>query len=365
MKLYPIYITALLGAFFFSSCESEAPEVDFAVTADKLELAVGEPLTLSISHNDMLLTVYNGEEGHNYELSADYILSGKADTALQHNNYRPVDPEIQPYACDLANTPEGNTSVKDNQLEVRNANSGDNLIGTEASITADNTINQNVLKITSTHPDWWYQAIRINMNAKLGANKTLTLRMRFDKDYLEDISTGTKNSDYTTFPVVIRLGGVPEGEDGVVFSDNTVWDIYWNPSTTYMDYSIDLARTIKEWESGTGKQMAKLAYAQILFTANGSVGYVGDFYVQKATYGDYDYKAFDTGEAISTDAGPGVVTYKHTYNKPGTYKIVVIGSTVGNKNYSNGGYKDGYADKISADEYKYNKVLKTIGITVK
>ena len=357
-------MAVLLGSLF-CSCESEAPEVNLTVTADKVELAAGETVTLSINHNDMLLTVYNGEEGHNYELSADYILAGKSDTALQNHNYRPIDPEILPYACDLADTQAGSTSIKDNLLEVRNANSGDNLIGVEADVVTDSSIGQNALRITSTHPNWWYQAIRVNTNTKLGSDKTMTLRMRFDKNYLEDITTGMKNTDYSTFPVVIRLGGIPEGAEDVVFSDNTVWDIYWNPYTTYTDYTVDLSRIIKAWESGTGKTMAKLAYAQFLFTANGNVGYVGDYYVQKVTYGSYDYKAFDTGEAISTDAGPGVVNYKHTYSKPGTYKIVVIGSTVSGKNYGNGGYKDGYAGKVSADEYNYNKVLKTIEITVK
>ena len=56
-----------MGALLFTGCESEAPEVDFNVTADKTEAAVGEPVTFSISHNDMLLTVYNGEQGHNYD----------------------------------------------------------------------------------------------------------------------------------------------------------------------------------------------------------------------------------------------------------------------------------------------------------
>ena len=132
-----------------------------------------------------------------------------------------------------------------------------------------------------------------------------------------------------------------------------------------IDYTVDLSRIIKAWEDGTGKKMAKLAYAQFLFTANGNIGYVGDFYVQKVSFGDYDYKAFDIGEAISTNAGPGVVTYSHAYSRPGTYKVVVIGSTVSKKNYGNGGYKHGYAGKVSADEYKYGKVLKTIEVTVK
>ncbi len=112
MKPYPIHIAALMGALLFTGCESEAPEVDFNVTADKTEAAVGEPVTFSISHNDMLLTVYNGEQGHNYDLSADFILAGKTEQDLQDNNYRPADPEVRPYKCDLADTEAGSTTVK-------------------------------------------------------------------------------------------------------------------------------------------------------------------------------------------------------------------------------------------------------------
>lgn len=96
----------------------------------------------------------------------------------------------------FADTPAGSTSITDNLAEVVNAGSGDNLIGSEAEIEYDESIQQNVLKITSVHPEWWYQALRLHTDAKLGTNKKLNLRMRFDKDTLEVSVQGEQPSGH-------------------------------------------------------------------------------------------------------------------------------------------------------------------------
>ncbi len=355
---------AIITLFLLAGCESEAPEADFNVSIDKTSVAVGEAVTLSVSHGEnQLISVYSGDEGHNYQNSADYILQGKTEQQLRDSIWRPVDPDIYPFICNLGKSEVGSSSVADNLVEVRDANSGNNLLNSEAQIINDAGIGQNVLKITSTHPNWWYQAIRVNTNMKLGSNTTMTLRMRFDKDYLQDVNSGEISKTITTFPVVIRLGGIAKGESEVTFSNNTVWDIYWSPNQAYTDYTVDLSRIITEWQNATGKTMEKLAYAQFLFTASGSIGYVGDFYLQNVSYSNYDFLPFDTGESISTANRSGESTYSHAYTQPGTYRMVVIGSSVSGKNY-NGSYTDNPADKISKDEYNYNTVVKTFDITV-
>ena len=77
--------------------------------------------------------------------------------------------------------------------------------------------------------------------------------MRFDKDILGDVSSGEQRPDITTFQVVIRLGGIGVGETEVIFRDETVWDIYWNPNTAFTDYSVDLSSVIDAWQGATGK----------------------------------------------------------------------------------------------------------------
>lgn len=355
----------LLAISLFMACsEEDAPNLRISVKADKTEVKVGEPVTFSIWHNAMALSIYTGDDGHDYKTSACYLLHGLDDADLQINNYRPVDPEIVPYNCDFADTQAGATVIKEHLLEVINAGSGDNLIGSEAEVVYDESIRQNVLKITSVHPEWWYQALRLNTQAKLGTNKKLNLRMRFDKDILEDVSSGTPRPEITTFQVVIRLGGIGAGETDVIFRDETVWDIYWNPSLTYADYSVDLSSVIDAWQGATGKTMATLSYIQILFTPSNNAGYLGDYYIASASYGDIDYIPFATGQSLSINGNSGIAEYQYIYTQPGTYQVVVIGTNTSMKNYSGSGYKENVGNRINAGEYNYNTQLSTIDITV-
>lgn len=169
---YTKFILLLAATTFIACNEEEAPSLHISASADKTEVKVGEPVTFSIRHNAMAVSIYTGDDGHDYKSSAYYLLLGKTNDDLQNNNYRPIDPEITPYNCNFADTPAGSTSITDNLAEVVNAGSGDNLIGSEAEIEYDESIQQNVLKITSVHPEWWYQALRLHTDAKLGTNKS-------------------------------------------------------------------------------------------------------------------------------------------------------------------------------------------------
>ncbi|MCC8176123.1 MAG: DUF5017 domain-containing protein [Bacteroidales bacterium] len=345
------------------SCSHDAPDPVLTVTVDATEINAGQTVTLTIKHNLDGIAIYNGEEGNNYFNSAAYILAGKTEDDLLNNVYRPVDDSVIPLEYDFSDATVGATTIGSGYIEVVNANSGDNLMGSEAEIVNNPDTGGKMLQITSTHPDWWYQALRVNLNSKIGSNTNLTLRMRFDHDYLEDIYTGAQSADITTFGVVVRLAGKAAGSDEVVFNDNTVWDIYWQPSTSWSEYTVDLSRVVSEWQTGTGLEMETINYAQILFVASGSIGYVGNIYVDYVQFGDYDYVAFDTGETITMNNGPGTATYTHTYNTPGEYTIVVIGTTVGDK-VQGASYTNDRVNATGANEYDIKRVIRTIDIKV-
>lgn len=365
MKTSYIKFMSLLAIITFISCnEEEASKLHLSVSADKTEVKVGEPVTFNVLHNAMSLSIYTGDNGHDYSTSADFLLQGQTNDDLQNNNQRPVNPEIIPYSCNFAETQAGATTVKDGLAEVKNANSGDNLIGSEAAIEYDGSIQQNVLKITSVHPEWWYQALRLNTNTKLGTNKVLNLRMRFDKDILKDTGSGEERPEIKTFQVVIRLAGIGTGETEVIFRDETVWNIYWNPNTAYTDYSVNLASVIDAWQTATGKTMETLSYIQLLFTPSNNAGYLGDYYIASANYGDIDYIAFSTGQSLNISDRSGLVKYQYTYTQPGNYRVVVTGTNTSMKNYSGNGYKDNIGNGINASEYNYNTLRSTIDITV-
>jgi len=362
--IYIKFIFILLAALLVSCKDEEATSTRISLEADKLQVNVGDPVTFTINHNAMAVAIFTGEKGHDYQTSAAFLLDGKNKEDIENNNYRPVDPAVVPYNCDLSKTEAGASTIADDLMEVRDANGGWSLIGTEAEVVADPTLQKNVLKVASKNPDWWYQALRFNINSRLGTNKNFTLRMRFEKDILEEIYSGEQHPEITTFPVVIRLGGKGAGDTDVTFSDATVWDIYWNPNLEYTDYSVDLTRIIAEWQTATGKTMTELSYIQILFTSNGSIGYVGDYFVESATYGDIDYIPFSTAYVLPVSDKSGHITYQYSYSTSGTYKVVVIGNNVGFKKYSGDGYKDDRGETLGANEYDYSTQMSTLEIVV-
>lgn len=364
MKKSNIYFGFLPAALLLSSCTSDAPDVNLTVSADKTTVAVGEPVTLSITHNALGLTVFNGEEGHDYYNSALYLLQGKTEEEIKSDIFRQPDPDIKPMLYDFSDTEPGATATASGFVEAVDLRNGGTLIGTEAEFVKDPISGETSLCFESTHPEWWYQAIRINTDSKLGSNQKLTLTMHFENDILRDTYTGELHPEIADFCVVVRLGGKGVGQDEVVFSENTVWDIYWKPSIEMQDYTVDLSRVIPEWQSGTGMELETLSYVQILFSATGTVGYVGKFYVDKVTFGDYDYKPFDQGEAIVLGAGPGTYTYTHSFSETGEYEMVVVGTNTSWKNYTGNGYNGSIGDKISADEYNYAREIKSVKITV-
>ena len=364
MKTHILLISSLLLTAL-GACTKDKPEdVDLSVTADKTQVKVGDPVTFTIHHNVNALAIYTGDEGHDYQKSIDNVLKGKTSEELQGKNYRPTDPDVKPYKVDFTSTQVGSTTLADGAFEVRNANSGDNLVGSQAEVVTDATIGKNVVKVNAKHPNWWYEALRLNVNTKVGSNKKMTLRMKFATTTLKSTNDESEHPEETKFPIVIFLGGIAEGETVVTFKKETVWDLFVEPKTEYTDYTFDIGRVISAWESAVNKKMATLSYIQILFTTVGAgIGYIGDYFVESANFGAIDYKAFDTGKGITITDDSGVTKYTHTYDKAGTYEVVVVGSSSGFKSYSKDGYKTDVGT-VSADEYKYNTEYRTIKITV-
>lgn len=354
----------LAAVLAMAGCTSDAPKVNLTVSADRSTVAVGEPVTLSITHNVVGLSIFTGDEGHNYYKSAAYLLAGKSEDEIKEEIFRDPDPDIKPMLYSFEDINPGDPGSADNYVDVISVNTGETLIGSEAEFVADPLTGQTALCIESTHPDWWYQALRINLDSKLGSNQRLTLTMHFDKDVLSDTYTGVEHPEIVDFCVVVRAGGKAPGSDEVVFSENTVWDIYWAPSLQPADYTVDLSRVIDEWQGGTGLEMETLSYVQILFTSTGSVGYVGNIYIDKVVYGSYDYKPFDTAFTPSLSEGPGTLKFSHVFSEPGEYEMVVVGTNTSWKNYTSNGYNGSVADKVSADEYNYDRQTRSVKITV-
>ncbi|WP_315507951.1 DUF5017 domain-containing protein [Capnocytophaga leadbetteri] len=355
----------LISSLLLIACSKDEPEtVNLSVSANKTQVRIGEPVTFSIQHNVNALSIYTGEAGHNYQKSIDYVLRGKSSAELQEHNYRPTAPEVKHYQVDFSTTEIGSTTLANGTFEMRNANSGDNLVGSQAEVVTDATIGKKVLKVNAQHPNWWYEALRLNVNTKVGSNKKMTLRMKYATTILKSANDQSEHPEESKFPIVIRVAGIAQGETAVTFKDDTVWDLTITPKTEYTDYTFDIGRTIEAWESAVNKKMATLSYIQVLFTTVGAgIGYIGDYYVQSASFGAIDYFPFDTGKGITITDNSGIAHYTHTYTQAGTYEVVVIGNSSGFKSYKGDGYKTDVG-VVSANEYKYNNEYRTIKITV-
>lgn len=361
-----------VAAVLLTACVNEPDPVELNITASATTVSVGQPVTFSITQDAEALAIYTGDEGHDYYKSAHYLLAGLTEAELKEQNYRPVDPEVKKVDIDLAISEPGATTAAEGRIEVLNPNTAQSMLQPElkptqegGQIVADEAAGgQPVLMLQALHPQWWSMAFRIHTDSRLGSNKTLRLRMRFDHPYVSNVNNGEESTGLTTFPVVVRLAGKAVGEDEVIFNDNTVWDILWTPTADYQDFTVDLGRIIPQWEQGTGKAMEHLSYIQVMFTATGTIGYVGGIYLQEASYGDIDYQPFDTGVAINPSEGAGVIDYQHIYTSPGTYKVVVLGTSTSTKNYPNGGYRDSMDGKIGAEEFRYDRQLRETTITV-
>ena len=351
-------------ALFVASCTEEAVTPSLTLTADKTTVSVGEPVTFHLLQDVQALSLYTGDAGHDYYKSGAYVLRDVTDSELSETIYRPEDTSVKRIDIDMAGSEPGSDVAAGGALEVRHATQGNNLIGTEAAIVYDELAGQNVLRITSIRPDWWYEALRINLNSPLGTDRNLKLTMRFDYPSPSEISTGNPRPDVGASPVVIRLAGKGAGDTEPIFCEETVWDIFWMPTDQYATFVVDLGRVIPAWEAASGRLMEELTYAQILFTATGNVGYVGNIYLSHVSFSDRCYKDFDYGFGISLPDGPGTIDYVYTYSEPGTYRVTAVGTNASYKNYSADGYKKTMDGQVSASEYDYARQLSEMTITV-
>ena len=364
MKLKYSRVLVASSLLVLAACTNEAEMPSLTLTADKTTVAVGEPVTFRMKQDVQALSLFTGDAGHDYFKSGAYVTREATEGELRDSIFRPLDTSVKRIDIDMASSEPGSDTAAGGALEVRHATQGNNLIGTEAAIVYDELAGQNVLRITSIRPDWWYEALRINLNSPLGTDRNLKLTMRFDYPYLSEISTGNPRPDVGASPVVVRLAGKGEGDTDPIFCEETVWDIFWMPTTEYTTFVVDLSRVIPAWEAASGRLMTELTYAQILFTATGNVGYVGNIYLSHVSFSDRCYKDYDYGVGISLPDGPGEVTYTYTYTTPGTYRAVAVGTNTGYKNYSPGGYKKTMDGHVSAAEYDYATQLSETTVTV-
>ena len=80
-------IIGIAGLIAFASCNKELSikPLDFSVTADKASYNVGDTVHFKFAGNADFISVYSGEEGHDYQYRERTTIDGKPQ--LQFNSY--------------------------------------------------------------------------------------------------------------------------------------------------------------------------------------------------------------------------------------------------------------------------------------
>lgn len=322
-------IIVLLSLFISCNKEPEMPVLDVSVSSTAVK--VGEEIVFNITHNATTLSIYTGDAGHEYNMSQFFITKNLSEQELRDSIYALPDPNSTKFEKDFVGltavpsfvawtcTPPAPPSIENNALKV----------------TANSTINpgNNTLSI--------YPKNMIGNNAKL------VLTCKFDN-----------SAASLMLLTAIKINGVLS--NGMLWKDGWIYPM----ATTSKDYSeitLDLMPLINSWKANAGKPYGPVEEIQILIGAMG--GFKGNLYIAKIKFGENGKLPFAVGIPIPVFNNSGKATFKYKYSKPGTYKVTILGSNVGNKTYAGDGYQTNLTP--TAVEYPIARTIQEYEIVVK
>ncbi len=334
------------------------PVVDnLTASASSYVVKVGEKVDFSISHYNTVdnLVIYTGDEGHEYNLSSDYLLTGLTNEQLADSIYRKPNPLIRKFSQDLSNL-----EAIPNTIEYPNMELVDDAL----------TPGKKVLKV-QLFPNDWGKVLKVYPRVGVGAeNQNFTINLRFDSnDLFKKVGADwVKGSTKTNFRVVTEvIGKTSDGNVVWLFDQNAPNSLWYanvlTPSKAYFSQTINLTKWIANWEAKNKLKLQTIECITMKFVGDDNAAYKGDIFISNMTLGVDGYYPFATGTGLPIVNGTGKSTHSYTYRKPGNYNVTIIGSSNSSKNYKNDGYQSG-RNNISGDEYKFGIQKYTIPIEV-
>lgn len=328
-KIFPYTLTIVLFSLFIS-CDNEPIEPVLDVSVTSTVVKVGEEVVFNISHNATALSIYTGDAGHEYNMSQFFITKNLSEQELRDSIYALPDPNSVKFEKDFVGltavpsfvawtcTPPSLPSIENNALKV----------------TANSTINlgNNTLSI---YP-----------NNMIGNNAKLILTCKFDN-----------SNDSLMLLAAIKINGVLS--NGMLWKDGWIYPMV-GISKDYSQITLDLMPIINSWKANAGKPYGPVEEIQILIGATG--GFKGNLFISKIKFGENGSLPFAIGIPIPVVNNSGKATFKYKYSKPGTYKVTILGSNVGNKTYAGDGYQTNLTP--TAAEYPISSIIKDFEIVV-
>lgn len=402
-----VLFLGILQLAVFTACKNtEAPDPSISVSLSSNTVKVGEPVTITIHQNTNNVCIYTGDSAHNYMNSAAYLLAGKSEQDLKNGVFLAYD------SMGVVKTLDFNT-ISDPKLggvaSVVKVDSKGAYIAApgkmDATLVKDTAKiggnGKTVLSLRCTPRAFGgplNQGLEVYPMMVLHQNKRCVIRLRFSTPTI--LATANSAIDSLWKPItngIIPLlyintkitavdeGVVPSIPTSMSLSKQTDPSIVPQTLTSviagqyYQDLSFDLSSIVTDWEvhnidPKTSKpkvdpitklpvKMGMLTGIQFLFYGSKSAAFEGTVFVESVTVAGKDMP-FDLGVNLPVSDNSGVLTYKHSFSKPGTYNVTVLGTSFGDKKYSGNGYQTYRGDNINASEYgvKYKNV--TVPITV-
>jgi len=374
-----VLLLTLIQLSFFTACDNtDAIDPIVTISSSKATVKVGEMVEISIKHNTNNVSIYTGDSTHNYLNSAAFLLYGKNNKNLKENLYLPTDPYGVVSKADFTTITDGKLTGIGSVVTVVNSK----VVGYPAPTFVVDTENEvgngkNVLslKVSPKAAPAVNQGLQVYPNLTLRQFKLCVVRLRFSEDTLLQKVNNVWSVMSGLIPklnIGVRIDALAAGETDVAKSSKyaelvpgvvEASLISLIPSTKYQDFSFDLSRYVLDWETRKKKDMGKLLGVQFYFHGGSKPGFEGNVYIESVTIAG-KVMPFDMGVPLKVVDSNGVLTYKHSYSKPGTYSVKAIGSTYGSKQYSGNGYQTYRGDNINENEYDRKFKVDSTVITV-
>lgn len=397
-----IIFSSLLMAAAFISCQkwdSGVSEPDLAISVTPTNPKVGDTVTVSITTDARYLSIFTGDEGHNYDYSQAKVQIEHGDAAFKDSVYaRKISVDGSVWKRNMADYASVEDLKKDFEFfgAVENVELGDferpsvsQMDMSQKRVLKFSITDRNVVSGISFRPnvhlynwDIFYEMRLVpceddykarfegRNNMQVHALWNMTLKSLADGS--ETVSSGdTWNGSgpwcwdyffyiYKTFEPVF-----PPRSDGSFCEFYSLRDRIQNQNRYGFEHPdeyvaselrIGFGWPRQPWENGEGYTVDEKGFPDNL---NNYHGFQGDVYIASIQWGQDAYADYDRGVSLGSEyTGYGLTTeYKYVYGEAGDYEIVVLGTNVGRKHYSGDGYK---TERSSYDsEYtKYRTVAK-------
>jgi hypothetical protein len=382
IKSMKVLFLTLIQLAVFSACNrAEAPDPSISVSLSSSTVKVGVPVTITIHQNTSNVTIYTGDSANNYMNSAAYLLAGMSEQDLTKSVYLPYDSLGVFQKIDF-------TSMSDPKLGglgsvVTVNSSGTPIAKPNATLIVDTAKvggnGKTVLSLAvSPRTTALNQGLQVYPNMLLRQNKLCVIRLRFSTSNLlfsidkkatwNPITTSVVPNLNIATKITAAAIGAPITQTSLM-SDALPTSIVPGsltaivPGQYYQDLSFDLSNFVIDWETYYKKSMGILTGIQFLFYGTTSAAFEGTVYVESVSVAGKTM-AYDMGVNLPVLDGSGVLTYNHSFTKPGTYNVTVLGTSFGGKSYSGNGYQTNRGDNINATEYAVKYTNVTVPITV-